>query len=67
VGADNVGRLTQHLLSEGHLEQAEIDALQAEVQATVEDAVTFSLQSEQPSMDAAWKHLQCNRHHEVLI
>jgi pyruvate dehydrogenase E1 component alpha subunit len=67
VGADNVGRLTQHLINEGHLEQAEIDAFRAEVQATVEDAVTFALQSEQPTMDAAWKHLRCNRLHEVLI
>jgi hypothetical protein len=29
--------------------------------------VQFSLQSPQPTMDAAWSHLNCNRRHEVLI
>jgi len=25
------------------------------------------LQSPQPTMEAAWAHMNCNRHHEVLI
>jgi pyruvate dehydrogenase E1 component alpha subunit len=67
VGQDNISRLTEHMLSEGHLEEAEVDALRKDVQGVVDDAVQFALQSAQPSMDDAWRHLTCNRHHEILI
>ena len=55
------------MLSAGHLEDVEIDALKEEVQETVDDAVEFSLQSAQPTMEEAWRHLKSNRHHEILI
>lgn len=67
IGRDNIARLTEHLLSEGHLEHVEIEALKKDVQDAVDDAVQFALQSTQPSMDDAWRHLNCNRHHEALI
>jgi len=67
VGADNISRLTAHMVSEGHVEHEEIEALKAEVQKAVDDAVAFALQSPQPTMDDAWRHLNCNRHREVLI
>lgn len=67
IGADNVGRLTQHLLTEGHIEQAEIDAMREDIRQTVADAVQFAQDSAQPTMDDAWRHLNCNRRHEVLI
>jgi pyruvate dehydrogenase E1 component alpha subunit len=67
VGPDTIGRLAEHLLNEGHIEQAEIEAARKEVQAEVDDSVQFALQSAEPSMEDAWRHLNCNRHHEVLI
>ena len=51
---DNIARLTAHMLSEGHLAEAEIEELKKEVQDAVDDAVQFALQSTQPSMDDAW-------------
>jgi hypothetical protein len=33
----------------------------------VDDAAQFALQSPQPTMEAAWAHMNCNRHHEILI
>jgi len=55
------------LWNEGHIDQAEIEAARKEVQAEVDDSVQFALQSAEPSMEDAWRHLNCNRHHEVLI
>ena len=51
----------------GHLADADLEDLKKEVQAIVEDAAQFALQSPQPTMEAAWAHMNCNRHHEVLI
>jgi len=67
VGPDNIGRLTEHMLAAGHAEEAELAEMRKEIDAVVEDAVQFALQSAQPTMDDAWRHLQCNRHREVLI
>jgi pyruvate dehydrogenase E1 component alpha subunit len=67
AGPDNIGRLTTHMVEAGHLAESEVEELRQEVTATVEDAVQFSLKSPQPTMDAAWAHLNCNRRHEVLI
>lgn len=67
VGKDNIAVLTEHLLSEGQLEHVQIESLKKSVQDEVDDAVQFALQSAQPSMDDAWRHLKCNRQHEVLI
>jgi pyruvate dehydrogenase E1 component alpha subunit len=67
VGSDNIGRLTTHMVEAGHLAEAEVKALRTEVQAIVDDAVEFALQSPQPTMEAAWAHMTCNRRHEVLI
>jgi len=67
AGPDNIGRLTAHMVEAGHLAESEVEELKKEVAATVEDAVQFSLKSPQPTMDAAWAHLNCNRRHEVLI
>jgi pyruvate dehydrogenase E1 component alpha subunit len=67
VGTDNIGKLMAHMLSEGHVEHEEIEALKQEVQKTVDDAVAFALDSAQPTLDDAWHHLTCNRHREILI
>ena len=67
AGSDNIGRLTAHMVEAGHLDEAEVENLKKEVQAIVEDAVQFALQSPQPTMEAAWAHMNCNRRHEVLI
>ena len=67
AGPDNIGRLTAHMVEAGHLAESEVAELRKEVAATVEDAVEFSLKGSQPTMDAAWAHLNCNRRHEVLI
>lgn len=67
VGPDNIGGLTAHMAAAGHLAEAEVEELRKEVKAEVDDAVQFALQSPQPTLDAAWAHLNCNRRHEVLI
>jgi pyruvate dehydrogenase E1 component alpha subunit len=41
--------------------------MRREVEAVVEAAVQFSLASPQPTMDDAWRHLNCNRRHEQLL
>jgi pyruvate dehydrogenase E1 component alpha subunit len=67
VGPDNIGHLTAHMVEAGHLAEADIEKLKKEVQAVVEDAAQFASQSPQPTMEAAWAHMNCNRRHEVLI
>jgi TPP-dependent pyruvate/acetoin dehydrogenase alpha subunit len=66
VGPDNIGRLTEHMISAGHLEEAEVARIKQEVEAVVEDAVQFSLASPQPTFEDAARHLKCNRR-EALI
>ena len=67
VGPDNIGRLAAHMIDQKHLADAEVEEIKKDVQILVDDAVQFALQSPQPSMEAAWSHLNCNRHHEVLM
>ena len=67
VGPDNISHMTAHMVEAGHLAEADVETLKKEVQAIVEDAAQFALQSPQPTMEAAWAHMNCNRHHEVLI
>ncbi len=67
AGPDNIARLTRHMVDAGHAAEAQVEELKKEVGAAVEDAVQFALQSPQPTMDAAWAHLNCNRRQEVLI
>jgi TPP-dependent pyruvate/acetoin dehydrogenase alpha subunit len=67
VGPDNIARLTEHMISAGHLEEEEIAQIRKETEAVVEDAVQFSLASPQPTMDEAWRYLNCNRHQERLL
>jgi pyruvate dehydrogenase E1 component alpha subunit len=67
VGPDNIKLFADHLLDGEHLIEAEIEELQQEIQKTVDDAVAFAVQSPQPTMDAAWAHLNGNHRHEVLM
>ncbi len=67
AGHDHISRLADHMVETGHAHEDEIEAMKAEVAKTVEDAVAFALKSKEPSMDDAWRVLQCNRHGEVLI
>jgi len=67
AGPDNIGRLAAHMVEAGHLAEAEVEELKKSVNAVVEDAVQFAMRSPEPTMDAAWAHLNCNRRHEVLI
>jgi len=67
VGPDNIKLFADHLLDGEHLIETEIEELKDEIQKTVEDAVAFALQSPQPTMDAAWGHLNGNHRHEVLM
>ena len=55
------------MVDAGHVAETDVEGLRKEMNAVVEDAVQFALQSPQPTMDAAWAHLNCNRRHEVLI
>ena len=67
AGPDSVARLAKHLVDAGHLREAEVEAMKAEVQKTVDAAAAYALASAQPTMEAAWQALNCNRGHEVLI
>jgi pyruvate dehydrogenase E1 component alpha subunit len=67
AGPDNIARLAQHMVDAGHVRAVEIEAIKAEVQKIVDDAVQFAADSEQPTMDAAWKAQNCNRHQEALV
>jgi pyruvate dehydrogenase E1 component subunit alpha len=67
AGPDNIARLAQHMVDAGHAHATEVEAIKADVQKTVEEAVQFALASPPPTLDAAWQALHCNRHQEVLI
>lgn len=67
AGPDSVSRLAKHLVDAGHVREAEVEAIKKEVQKTVDAAVAYALGSPQPTMDAAWQALRCNRGQEVLI
>jgi pyruvate dehydrogenase E1 component alpha subunit len=67
AGPDNVARLAEHMVNAGHVREVEVENIRRDVQKTVEDAVQFALNSPQPSMDAAWRALLCNRRQEALI
>ncbi len=67
AGPDSVSRLAKHLIDAGHVREIEVEAMRAEVKKTVDEAVAYALGSPQPTMDAAWQALRCNRGHEVLI
>jgi len=67
VGPDNIKLFADHLIDGEHLAEAEVEDLKKEIQQIVDDAVAFASQSAQPTMDAAWGHLNGNRRHEVLM
>jgi pyruvate dehydrogenase E1 component alpha subunit len=67
IGPDNIKLFADHLIDGEHLAEAEVEELKQDVQKIVDDAVAFALQSAQPTMDAAWGHLNVNRHREVLM
>ena len=67
AGPDNIARLAQHMTDLGHLREAEVEAIKVEVQKTVDAAVQYALDSREPTMEAAWQALTCNRRQEVLI
>ena len=67
VGPDNIKLFADHLIDGEHLAEAEVEDLKKEIQQIVDDAVAFASQSAQPTMDAAWGHLNRNQRHEVLM
>jgi len=67
AGPDNIGQLTRHIHSEGHMTPDEVDVLKQEVNNIVEAAVAFATNSPESTMDDAWASLTCNREREVLI
>jgi pyruvate dehydrogenase E1 component alpha subunit len=67
VGPDHIARLGQHMIEAGQAREAEVEAIKQDVKKMVEDAVQFALDSPQPTMDAAWQALRCNRREEVII
>ena len=67
VGPDNIKLFADHLINGEHLLETEVEELKSEVALVVDDAVAFALQSAQPTMDAAWGHLNSNARHETLM
>ena len=67
AGPDVVAQLVCHPSAIDHLEQKHVDEVKREVEAIVEDAVKYALQSPSPSMEDAWHSLYCNRRHETLL
>lgn len=66
AGPDTLGGLAQRYLDEGHLSDEQLDELKREVEAEIEDAVTFAAGSAEPSWDDAWGIFHRPRHGEVL-
>jgi pyruvate dehydrogenase E1 component subunit alpha len=50
----------------GHLRESEVETIKADVQRVVDEAVQYALDSREPTMDAAWQALRCNRGQEML-
>ena len=67
AGPDSIARLAEHMVNAGHAHEAEVKTIKDEVEKKVDDAVRYALGSLQPTMDAAWQAMLCNRHQEVLI
>ena len=66
-GPDSISTMTDHLHRQGRLADDTVARLQQEVEAIVEDAVQFALQSPEPGMEDARAALDCNRGAEVLV
>jgi pyruvate dehydrogenase E1 component alpha subunit len=67
VGRDNIKLFADHLIDGEHVVEEEVEEMKADVAKIVDDAVSFALQSPQPSMDAALGHFNGNSRHEVLM
>ncbi len=67
VGKDNIAHLTGHLHREGYMQPEDVVLMKKEADKTVNHAVDYAQQSPEPSMEDAWKALNCNRGKEVLI
>ncbi len=67
AGPDCLLRLREYCFDQGHLQDQSFKDLEQKVQAEVEAAVQFALESLEPAMDDAWDSLFCNRSGEVLI
>jgi pyruvate dehydrogenase E1 component alpha subunit len=67
VGPDNIKLFADHLIDGEHLAEAEVEDLKKDIQKIVDDAVAYASQSPQPTMDAAWGHLNSNSRHETLM
>ncbi|HKK14567.1 MAG TPA: thiamine pyrophosphate-dependent enzyme [Gammaproteobacteria bacterium] len=67
TGPDNIRWLAEQGRSAGHLSDADVKAMEAEVAETVERAVKFALNSPEPTLEDAWSHLRRNRRRETLI
>jgi pyruvate dehydrogenase E1 component alpha subunit len=67
IGPDNIKLFADHLIDGEHLVEAEVEEMKADVAKIMDDAVAFALQSPQPTMDAAFGHLNGNHRHEVLM
>ncbi|HFQ91327.1 MAG TPA: pyruvate dehydrogenase (acetyl-transferring) E1 component subunit alpha, partial [Chromatiales bacterium] len=64
---DHIGRFTEQLGEDGHLNAEALETMKAEVAAEVEAAVAFAENSPEPAMEDARAALDCNRHGEVLL
>jgi pyruvate dehydrogenase E1 component alpha subunit len=66
-GPDTIGRLAAFMREAGHIDDAALAAVRAEVAAVVADAAAFAAASAQPTMAAVQAHMTCNIRHEVLV
>ncbi len=66
AGSDVIAQLIDHPSAIDHFDEQHIERIKQEVEAVVDDAVQFALQSPQPTIDDAWSSLYCNRQHETL-
>lgn len=64
---DSLKRFADHCCQGGHLDDAALKRLQAEVQAEIDDAVRHARESPAPTLDDAWDALLRNRRFETLL
>ncbi len=67
AGPDAILKLRQYCSDQGHLPDEDFRQLEAQVDAEVEAAVRFALESPEPSLEDAWQALLANRRGETLL
>jgi pyruvate dehydrogenase E1 component alpha subunit len=67
LGLESCETLCRRYLDHGHLDTQGLEALEAEIQQEIEDAVQYAQAAADPTLEDAWHALQPNWPHQALV